>query len=86
MQNTAEWDPPPLGPGESATVVVALGGCRQGDVMFAAHAGLAPRTGHRLQLSAVAGDGEAEALMVNVGQGMVDVPSGVLRLVVMQMG
>ena len=38
-----DWDPPPLAPGAAANMVVRLGGCRQGDIVMAAHAGLAPR-------------------------------------------
>ena len=61
-----------------------LSGCRQGDVLVAAHSALAPRL-HKVQLTAIAGDGEAEAVMSNVGGVAVDVSLGELRLVAMQM-
>ena len=79
-----DWDPPPLAPGAAANMVVRLGGCRQGDVVMVAHSGLAPRL-QRVQLTAVGGEGEAEATLVNVGGEPVDVPAGLLRLVVMQL-
>ena len=41
---------------------------------------------HRVQLTAIAGDAEAEAVLSNVGTEVVDVPVGELRLVAMQMG
>eukprot|EP01052_Picozoa_sp_SAG31_P033335 SAG31_NODE_3753_length_3920_cov_7.141848_2_plen_330_part_00 len=79
------WDPPVLHPQRATTRVVKLVGSRQGDVVFAAHDALAPRL-FRLQLTAIAGDGEVEAVLSNVGNESYDVPMGELRLVVMQMG
>ena len=79
-----DWNPPLLVPGAATTVVVRLGGCRQGDIVMVAHAGLVPRL-QRVQLTAVSGDEEAEVTLVNVGTEPVDVPAGRLRLVVVQM-
>ena len=39
----------------------------------------------QVQLTAVAGAEEVEAVMVNVGTEEIDVPEGVLRVVVMQL-
>ena len=85
LSSTATWDAVILTPNQAATMVVALAGCKQGDVVMAAHSGLSPRSPAPVQLTAIAGDGEAEAVMVNVGSSSVEVPSGQLRVVVMQL-
>lgn len=85
LSTTAAWGAVELGIGDAATLVVPLPGARPGDVLLAAHSGLAPRT-HRVQLTAIAGDGEAEAIMANVGAHDAKVPAGRLRVVAMQFG
>jgi hypothetical protein len=85
LSSTAPWEAVRLEANAAVRMVTALAGCKQGDVVMAAHSGLSPRLAEPVQLTAIAGDGEAEAIMVNVGRSSVEVPSGELRVVVMQL-
>ena len=85
LSSTAPWEAVRLEANAAARMIVALAGCKPGDVVMAAHSGLSPRLPEPVQLTAIAGDGEAEAIMVNVGRSSVEVPSGQLRVVVMQL-
>ena len=84
LANTTAWDPPPLLPGETATLLVSLAGADLGDATFCGHSGLLPGQ-HRVQLSSMAGEGVVEAMLHNVGEEVVDVGPGRLRVAVMQM-
>jgi hypothetical protein len=84
LSNSTQWDPEVLLAGEAATLVLELRGAVQGDVVVAAHSGIAMRA-HRVQLTAASGDDEVEAILVNVGRSPVDVPAGKLRVVAMQL-
>eukprot|EP01048_Picozoa_sp_COSAG05_P027796 COSAG05_NODE_8289_length_718_cov_0.762520_2_plen_142_part_00 len=83
LANTTVWDPSPLEPGETATVLVSVPGAAVGDVTFCGHSGLQPGRDH-VQLSSISGEGVVQAMLYNVGKEVVDVGSGRLRVVVMQ--
>ena len=85
LSGGATWDPPELAPHESATLLVPLPGARPGDVVSCGHSGLSVEHA-RLQLTAIAGEGEAVALLVNMGERPANVGSGELRLVATQLG
>jgi hypothetical protein len=81
LANSTQWDPPLIMPGSSATVVASLAGAHHGDLTMCAHTSV--RVGiHRVQLSAIAGEGVVEVVLLNVGKEPVDVPLGQLRVAV----
>ena len=83
LSNSTLWDPPRLAPGATATLLLPLAGAELGDPLFCGHSGLTPGV-HRVQLSAMSGEGVVEALLHNAGTESVDIPGGRLRVVIMQ--
>ena len=63
---------------------MSLPGADLGDATFCGHSGLRPGQ-HRVQLSSMSGEGVVEAMLHNVGEDVVDVGAGRLRVAVMQM-
>jgi hypothetical protein len=69
--------------GKMATFRMELLGAEQGDATLAGHSAVVA-TQHRVQLTANGGEGFVEAIMQNAGDETVDVPAGLLRVVVMK--
>ena len=63
--------------------MVVLPGAEPGGATLVGHAGLVPPV-HRVQLTAMSGDGFVEATLQSVGPEAVDVPAGQPRVVVMK--
>ena len=79
LANSTYWDPPLILPGKIISRVIDLAGAEHGDLTMVAHQ--AARVGvHRVQMSAVSGDGLVEVIVANVGEEPVDIPGGQLRV------
>ena len=72
-------NPPLIMPGKIVSSVINLAAAEPGDLTMVAHQSL--RVGvHRVQLSAMAGDGVVEAIVSNVGENIIDIPGGQLHV------
>ena len=87
LSNSTQWDPPPLAAGATAKAVVLLPGARAGDVVAAAHSGTAADGMQELAVSAVVGPGNGTVTVVvrNLSVAAVDLPAGLVRVVLTQM-
>ena len=87
LSNSTQWDPPPLAAGATAKAVVLLPGARAGDVVAAAHSGTTADGMQELAVSAVVGPGNGSVTVVvrNLGVAAVDLPAGLVRVVLTQM-
>jgi hypothetical protein len=83
----ARWDPPLLAVGATTKVVVLLPGATPGDVVVAAHSGTAEEGMQEVGVSAVVGPGSGRvtAVLMNLGLMAVDLPAGLLRVVLTKM-
>eukprot|EP01045_Picozoa_sp_COSAG04_P003867 COSAG04_NODE_161_length_22014_cov_18.687383_22_plen_442_part_00 len=80
LANSSQFDPPLLESGGVATTLVELRGARLGDALTAGLTSLDPLV-HTAQLTAIAGDGIAKVVLMNLDAEPTDLSAGTLSVI-----